>query len=167
MRLIGMGQSSSVLYQNQRAWTYDVARLGFRYHLANLHGAVGVAQLGKRVRIESTRREAFAYYSERLGGIDGFGIPHCDLETVLPFLFYVRVRNGRREELREHLQRNGVDTGIHWQPGHWFSLFKDCRRDDLTVTERVGREILTIPFHSVMARAMQDRVVEAIRSFSW
>jgi dTDP-4-amino-4,6-dideoxygalactose transaminase len=167
MRLIGMGQPASVLYQNERAWTYDVARLGFRYHMANLHGAIGVAQLEKLDRIVRTRREAFAYYRERLNDIDGLGIPACDLETTLPFLFYVRVPGGRREELRAHLKRSGVDTGIHWQPGHWFSLFKDCRRGDLTVTERVGREILTIPFHSAMARAPQDRVVQAIRSFSW
>jgi dTDP-4-amino-4,6-dideoxygalactose transaminase len=167
MRLIGMGQSSSILYQNERAWTYDVARLGFRYHLANLHGAVGVAQLEKRDRIARTRRETFAYYGEQLKDIEGLRIPACDLEAMLPFLFYVRVPDGRRDELRAHLQRNGVNTGIHWQPGHWFSLFKDCRRGDLTVTERVGREILTIPFHSAMARATQDRVVEAIRSFSW
>jgi dTDP-4-amino-4,6-dideoxygalactose transaminase len=167
MRLIGMGQASSILYQNERAWTYDVARLGFRYHMANLHGAVGVAQLEKRDRIARTRREAFAYYGEQLKDIDGLGVPSCDLEAMLPFLFYVRVRNGRREDLREHLQRSGIDTGIHWQPGHWFSLFKDCRQGGLTVTERVGREILTIPFHSAMTRATQERVVEAIRSFSW
>ncbi|HEV7180377.1 MAG TPA: DegT/DnrJ/EryC1/StrS family aminotransferase, partial [Candidatus Baltobacteraceae bacterium] len=37
MRLVGMGQPAEVMYQNQRAWTYDVKHLGFRYHMANLH----------------------------------------------------------------------------------------------------------------------------------
>jgi hypothetical protein len=33
MRLIGMGQPSSLMYRDERAWTYDVSGLGFRYHL--------------------------------------------------------------------------------------------------------------------------------------
>jgi dTDP-4-amino-4,6-dideoxygalactose transaminase len=165
MRLIGMGQPADVMYQNQRAWSYDVKRLGFRYHMANLHGAIGVAQLGKFEKVAHTRREAFAYYIENLRDIDGLGIPSCDLDNVIPFLFFVRALDGRREKLREHLKERGVDTGIHWQPGHWFSLFKDCRRGNLDVTERLGREILTIPFHSAMARDAQDRVIGAIHSF--
>jgi dTDP-4-amino-4,6-dideoxygalactose transaminase len=165
MRLIGMGQPASVMYQNQRAWTYDVQRLGFRYHLANLHAAIGVAQLAKLDLIARSRREAFAYYIDNLKEADSLLLPPCDLESVIPLLFVVRVREGRREALRAHLKERGVDTGIHWQPGHGFSLFKDCRRGDLAVTERAGTEILTLPFHSVMARATQDRVIDALRSF--
>jgi dTDP-4-amino-4,6-dideoxygalactose transaminase len=167
MRLLGMSQPASVMYQNQRAWTYDVERLGFRYHMANLHGAIGVAQLAKRERIARTRRESFTYYAESLKDVEGLRIPSCDVESVIPFIFYVRVRDGRREALRAHMKERGVDTGIHWQPGHRFSLFKDCRRGDLSVTELVGREILSIPFHSAMDRTAQDRVVEALRSFSY
>jgi dTDP-4-amino-4,6-dideoxygalactose transaminase len=167
MRLLGMSQPASVMYQNQRAWTYDVERLGFRYHMSNLHGAIGVAQLAKRERIARSRRESFTYYAENLKDVEGLRIPSCDVESVIPFIFYVRVRDGRREELRAHLKERGVDTGIHWQPGHRFSLFKDCRRGDLSVTELVGREILSIPFHSAMDRTAQDRVIDALRSFSY
>jgi dTDP-4-amino-4,6-dideoxygalactose transaminase len=165
MRLIGMGQPASVMYQNQRAWTYDVQRLGFRYHMANLHAAIGIAQLAKFELIARSRREAFAYYIDNLKEADSLLLPPCDLESVIPLLFVVRVREGRREALRAHLKERGVDTGIHWQPGHGFSLFKACRRGDLAVTERAGTEILTLPFHSVMARATQDRVIDALRSF--
>src|SRR5947209_8758711 len=35
MRLIGMKQAATVMYGNERAWNYDVERIGFRYHLAN------------------------------------------------------------------------------------------------------------------------------------
>jgi dTDP-4-amino-4,6-dideoxygalactose transaminase len=167
MRLIGMGQPAVVMYQNQRAWTYHVKRLGFRYHMANLHGAIGVAQLAKFDRIASTRRDSFAYYDLNLREISGLATPQADLSSVVPFLYYVRVMNGRREELRAHLERHGVDAGIHWQLGHQFSLLRNCRRGELPVTERVGGEILTLPFHSAMPRSMQDRVIDAVRSFPW
>jgi len=165
MRLIGMGQPSSVMYQNQRAWTYDVARLGFRYHLANLHAAIGLAQLGKLEVISRTRREACRVYNARLAGVPGITVPRTDFADVTPFLYYVRVEADRRDAFRQHLADRGIDTGIHWQPGHWFRLFRDCRRGDLTVTERVGREIVSLPLHSKMAASTLDRVCEAVLAF--
>ena len=165
MRLIGMGQPSSVMYQNQRAWTYDVARLGFRYHLANLHAAIGLAQLGKLDVIAGTRREACRTYNARLAGVPGITVPQTDFADVTPFLYYLRVEGDRRDAFRQHLADRGIDTGIHWQPGHWFKLFRDCRRGDLTVTERVGREIVSLPLHSKMAAATLDRVCEAVLAF--
>lgn len=165
MRLIGMGQRSEMMYQNQRAWTYDVNRLGFRYHMANLHAAIGVAQLGKMDSISRTRYEACLYYTEKLAGIPEVTVPKTDFKDITPFMYYIRVPAEDRDALRDFMREEGVDTGIHWQPGHWFSLFKDCRRGDLSVTDRVGNEILTLPFHSHMIRETQDRVVESIRQY--
>jgi dTDP-4-amino-4,6-dideoxygalactose transaminase len=167
MRLLGMGQPAAVMYQNQRAWTYDVERLGFRYHLANLHAAIGAAQLAKFQRIARTRRESFAYYVDNLRDLPALLVPSCDLENTVPFIFYVRVFQGRREALRTHLMSRGVDTGIHWQPGHRFSLFRNCRKGPLGVTEHVATEILTLPLHSDMDRGAQDRVIEALGDFHW
>ena len=47
MRLIGMSQSTEVMYDNKRAWSYDVQNIGYRYHLSNPHAAIGLAQLKK------------------------------------------------------------------------------------------------------------------------
>jgi dTDP-4-amino-4,6-dideoxygalactose transaminase len=166
MRLVGMGQSAAVMYQNQRAWTYDVKRLGFRYHMANLHAALGLAQLAKFERIASTRRETCRFYNERLADLAEVKIPRSRFDgDITPFLYYVRVPAESRDELRAHLKARGIDTGIHWQPGHWFTLFRHCRRGDLPVTERVGHEILSLPLHSCMPRADAERVVDGIRGF--
>jgi dTDP-4-amino-4,6-dideoxygalactose transaminase len=165
MRLIGMGQPSSLMYQNQRAWTYDVKRLGFRYHMANLHAAIGVAQLKKFERISATRRETARWYNAHLADVPGVIVPQTDFEEVTPFLYYIRAPADRRDQLRAHLKEQGIDTGIHWQPGHWFSLLRNCRRGDLSVTDRVGREILSLPLHSSMLREDREAVVAGVGEF--
>ncbi|HTH46056.1 MAG TPA: DegT/DnrJ/EryC1/StrS family aminotransferase [Candidatus Limnocylindria bacterium] len=165
MRLIGMGQPASVMYQNQRAWTYDVTQLGFRYHLANLHGALGLAQLAKLPVISSTRRETCLRYNAELSSLAEVTVPKTDFEDITPFLYYIRVPAGRRDALRAFLTERGIDTGIHWQPGHWFTLFKDCRRSALTVTDRVGHEVLSLPLHSKMSVEFQQRVIDGIKAF--
>ncbi len=165
MRLLGMTQPTKVMYTNARAWTYDMKTIGFRYHLANLHAAVGLAQLAKMDRITKSRQTACRYYSETLGRIPDVRVPGAEFEDVTPFLYYIRVPAERRDALREHLAEQGVDTGIHWQPAHWFTLFRECRRGDLSVTDRVGQEILSLPLHSMMSTGSLDRVVGGVESF--
>jgi dTDP-4-amino-4,6-dideoxygalactose transaminase len=165
MRLIGMGQSSNVMYANARAWTYDVKRLGYRYHLANLHAALGLAQIVRMKEISRSRQEACREYNRRLRDVRGLIVPDTEFHDVTPFLYFVRVAGGRREAFRNHLAERGVDTGIHWQPGHWFSLFKQFPRGDLSVTDRVGREIVSLPLHSLMPSDTVAAVCDAVHSF--
>jgi dTDP-4-amino-4,6-dideoxygalactose transaminase len=165
MRLIGMTQPTSVMYTNNRAWTYDMKELGFRYHMANLHAAMGLAQLKKIEKISESRRAACRYYNEHLSQIAEVIVPRTDFTDITPFLYYIRVPAADRDALRAFMKEHGVDTGIHWQPGHWFTLFKDCRRIDLSVSDRVGNEILSLPLHSMMATETLDRVIDSIRSF--
>lgn len=165
MRLIGMGQPASVMYSNQRAWTYDVKRLGFRYHMANLHGAIGLSQLAKMPEITSSRQAACKLYNELLAPISEVQTPHATFKDVTPFLYYIRVPAEKRQPLRDHLKSNGIDTGIHWQPGHWFSLLKDARRGDLSVTDRIGHEILSLPLHSKMTLTLVERIVNKVSEY--
>lgn len=165
MRLIGMGQASAIMYDDARAWTYDIRELGFRYHLANLHAAIGLAQLKKHQTFAENRRRFCRHYNIELAGISAIRTPKTDFNDIVPFLYYIRVPQDRRDGLRAFLSGRGVETGIHWQPGHWFTLLKDCRHGDLSVTERVGREILSLPLHSRMSEADLGRVVDGIRKF--
>ena len=134
--------------------------------MANLHAAIGVAQIEKINTIRLSRQNACKKYYEELAGLDWIIAPKGLFETVNPFLYYVRVLNGRREELREHMKNCGVDTGIHWQAGHSFTFLKDCRRGSLIVTERIVDQILSLPLHSKMDEDDIDLVIHAIRSFN-
>ncbi len=161
-RLLGMDQSASRMYSNNRAWTYDVATLGFRYHMANLHASIGVSQLKRVEEIVTSRREACRLYSKLFQGAEGMIIPQTDFEGVAPFIYTIRVLRGKRQGLIEALQKSGIETGIHWIPGHNFTLLKNCRRGDLSVTDRVAQEILTIPLHPFMDSGLVRQVASAI-----
>jgi dTDP-4-amino-4,6-dideoxygalactose transaminase len=163
IRLLGMDQSASKMYTNNRAWTYDVSEQGYRYHLANLHASIGLSQLARLPDFIESRRDTCRAYTRLLGEIEGLTLPATDFEDVAPFIYYVRVAGGRREAMITALRERGIDTGIHWIPGHNFSLFKDCRRGDLSVTNRVGAEILTLPLHSFMAMSTVERVAAALQ----
>ena len=165
MRLIGMNQPASIMYGNKRAWTYGVSRIGFRYHLANLHAEIGRCQLSKISRIAATRRTSCALYEQLLCDVKEVKLPKQNFEEVVPFIYYIRVPQEIRDDLREFLRERGVDTGIHWQPGHTFELFKKSRRGNLEVTNKISQEIVTMPLHSEMLEEDIITVTQAIKSF--
>ena len=164
IRLMGMGQSSSTMYKNKRAWTYDVDVHGYRYHLANVHAAIGVSQIENFNKIKKTRVETVKYYKKNI-------IDHSLLEKpilnngIVPFIYYLRIKNNLREKFIEFLEKNKIDTGIHWQPGNKFKLFKKIKNSHLVETNKVAREIVTIPLHSNMKLQDQKKVVHTINNF--
>jgi dTDP-4-amino-4,6-dideoxygalactose transaminase len=165
LRILGASHPAELAYNQQRAWHFDVTEDGFRYHLSNVHAAIGLAQLAKLDFIRSSRQAACRTYSTRLAGIDGLGVPGGDVSELNPFLYYVRVRDGRRQEFREHLVERGVETGIHWMPVHETTLYGGCRRSDLSVTDAASPEIVSLPLHSGMPQEWVDRVCDAVVDF--
>jgi dTDP-4-amino-4,6-dideoxygalactose transaminase len=165
LRVLGATHPAELAYSQQRAWDFDVIEDGFRYHLSNVHAAVGLAQLAKLDRIRAGRQDACRRYTAQLAGVDGLRVPEGDVVDLNPFLYYVRVADGRRQAFREHLADRGVDTGIHWLPVHRTTLYGACRRGDLGVTDRVADEVVSLPLHSAMPDALVDRVCDAVTSF--
>lgn len=165
LRVLGASQPAEMAYGHQRAWHYDVVEEGFRYHLSNVHAAIGLAQLAKLDFIRDSRQAACRAYTARLRGLDGLTVPGGDVGELNPFLYYVRVADGRRQDLREHLASLGVETGIHWMPIHTMSLFRDCRRGDLSVVDRAADEIVSLPLHSGMTEDVANRVCDGVASF--
>lgn len=164
-RFLGIDRETHERYKNSRAWEYDVVGQGFRYHMTNINAAIGLSQLARVNEFIAARRAACRLYTERLAGLADVRCPATDFTDVAPFIYTIRVTAGRREDLIGHLKRRGIATGIHFLPAQDFSFLKDCRRGDLGVTERVTREILTLPLHTLMDRALVERVAAAIREY--
>ena len=164
-RLIGMTQSAEQMYKNSRAWAYDIEELGYRYHMPNLHAAVGISQINKIDIIRNSRQNTCQRYYDELSSVNWITAPLSDFSSIIPFLYYIRIRNKKRAELREHMRIHGVDTGIHWQAGHNFSYLKNCRRGSLNITNKITDEIISLPLHSRMTEETINKVITSIKSF--
>lgn len=164
IRLMGMTQPSKVMYKNRRAWSYDVDIHGYRYHLANLHAAVGISQIKSFNTIKKTRIKAVKQYNKKI--IENEIIEKPILEpNIVPFIYYLRIKKNLRKDFRNFLNKNKIDTGIHWQPGHKFKLFKNLKNNHLIETNKVAKEIVTIPLHSKMKLSDIEKISKVINLF--
>jgi dTDP-4-amino-4,6-dideoxygalactose transaminase len=92
-------------------------------------------------------------------------VPQSDYSDVSPFIYSLRVLGGKREELIAHLNTLEIDSGVHFIPVHKHTHFAHARRGDMSVTERVTAEVLTLPLHSNMKQDFVERVIAGVRSF--
>ncbi len=52
-----------------------------------------------------------------------------DVDTAFPFLCAVRVLDGRRDGLLDHLARDGIQAWVHFVPNHLHPAFADAGGD--------------------------------------
>ena len=60
--------------------------------------------------------------------------------------------------IREELLKKGIETGIHYKPIHNFSLYKS--KIKLPITEKVGKEIVTLPTHPNITKKDLEKIYD-------
>jgi len=83
-------------------------------------------------------------------------------------MYTVRIKEGLdRDEFVRSLNKKGIGASIHFfPPVHHMTpyLGQDFRRDDLSVTEEVIREIITLPMYPQMTSDDLAYMVDSIRN---
>jgi perosamine synthetase len=162
-RVLGMDRSSWDR-QGPRRWSCEVATRGYRYHLSDINAAIGLRQLPRLAAFKARKQAIVRRYDAALSGLAGVrALRHT--EAAFPFLYVVRVSDGRRDDLMSHLKERKIGTGVHYVPNHLQPLFRD-RRQHLPVTEQLFGEVLTLPLYFEMTDGEVDAVIAAVRSFA-
>ena len=97
--------------------------------------------------------------------ISGVKTTSADFSNISPFIYSIRILDNKREKLILHLKNLGIDVGIHFIPVHKHKFFSDSTFGDMTVTEKVVNEILTLPLHTHMKKEYVKRVIDGVTSF--
>ena len=166
LRHLGIDSDTDARYRNKRNWDFDVVRQGYRCHLGSVPAAIGLAQLDLVDEFIANRQNYCRYYDDGLRDLYGLELFDTDWDGVAPYIYVVRVRNPlQRAALIDHLKALGISTGIHFLGAHKFSFYSNSRRGDLSVTDQVCEQVLTLPLHPYMEEPTLDRVIDGIRSF--
>lgn len=164
-RLLGVDKDTAERYKNSRAWDYDVTAVGFRAHMTNINAAIGLSQLSRINEFIENRRRDCRAYDDAFVHLDHVRIIDTDWDHVGPFIYSVRIPDGQRESFMAHLRRHGISSGIHFLPCHQMTLCRAFPHGEMNVTERISREIATLPLWSNMPRDVRDRIIDAVSSF--
>jgi dTDP-4-amino-4,6-dideoxygalactose transaminase len=151
---------------------YHHKEIGFNSRLDALQAAVLRVKLPRLDSWSNARARNAARYRELFadaGLLEEIELPFEREGTRHIYNQYVvRVRDGRRDALIEHLKRAGVGTEIYYPvPLHLQECFRYLGycEGDFPESERAARETLALPVYPELSEEQQHYVVETIRAF--
>ena len=147
-RLLGVEKDSDKRYNNSRSWNFNVSRQGWRYHMSNIMAAIGIEQLKKLKKFANRRKQIATAYDKLLSSNQDIIFLNRDYKNVVPHIYVVRIKDlNDRDGLRKAMFKEGVEIGVHYTPNHFLNFFKTDKKVKLPVTEKVYKEIISLPIH--------------------
>lgn len=165
-RLLGVIKDSEKRYSGNRSWDFDVLNQGYRYHMSNLFAAIGRVQLKKLdMFFAPSRIKFYNIYHGELKNIDDIAFQVTESNAyIIPHILPILVKRNKRDSLRDFLEKNNVQTGIHYKPNHLLSLYYK-EEINLPVTDRIYNQILTLPLHPNLNVDDIYKICNLIQSF--
>ena len=148
----------------------EVDVLGGKFNMTDIAAAIGLGQFAKLDAITAQRRRLARRYFDLLGkGFEsqtGAQLPPEDYEGTNWHLFQIVLPERiARADFMAGMKDIGIGIGYHYAPIHLFKLYRDLgfREGMFPVSERVGRQIVSLPMFYAMEENDVDRTCAAMR----
>ena len=148
---------------------YEHLTVGYCHRLDNLQAAVLGVKLPHLEGWNAARRARAALYDRLLAGVPGIVTPWMLPGTEPVYhLYVIRVTDGRRDALQQHLKAAGVATGLHYPiPVHLQPAYAELghKTDDFPVSEQLAAQGLSLPMYTELSDEQVHYVAAEIRDF--
>jgi len=151
--------------QNKR---YYHAVIGVNSRLDTVQAAVLSVKLGHLDEFCSARQGVAAKYDRAFSEVEHLAPPGRAANSTHVFHQYtLKVANGDRDRLKEHLGSRGVPSMIYYPvPLYKQEAFSGYSPDLLLpVTEQLSDEVLSLPVHTEMTDETQEHIIDSVLSF--
>jgi UDP-2-acetamido-2-deoxy-ribo-hexuluronate aminotransferase len=143
--------------------------LGCNSRLDSIQAAILNVKLKYLDSYAANRNTMAMFYYKELTGIDEIALPIKAKNSDHVFhQFTMIVKNGKRDALKSFLNEKGIPSMIYYPlPLYKQEAFKKYVENDfeLTVTEQLCKEVLSLPIHTEMNPTDIDYICDAIKTF--
>jgi len=168
-RSIGLVRDPGMLrHPDEGPWHQEVHTFGLNYRLPDLLCVLGSSQLPRLPAFKARRDAITARYNQGLSGIDELRLPACR-EGADPMwhLYPLRIRDGRRRALFEHLRANDIGVQVNYLPVYRHPVYADLGYlpGMCPVAEEYYAQEISLPLFPTLADDDVDRVIDLVRGF--
>lgn len=167
----GVTTNDDALYQKIKALAnygsdrkYHHIYKGVNSRLDEIQAGILSIKLSKLDEDNERRREIAAKYRAEMTN------PRITLPTTYDEKSHVWhvfvVRTDHRESLQQHLEARGIQTNIHYPTApHHQGAYAEWQHESYPITERIHREVLSLPISPVMTDAEVQEVIDAVNAW--
>ena len=149
-------------------WHQEVHKIGLNYRLSDILCSLGISQIKRIQKFKSRRSEIFDLYNEELKNISQIQLPFKE-NNVDPMwhLYPIRVKNGSRNELFEHLWDLDIRVQVNYVPAYFHPIFQDLgyRKGLCPISEKFYMEEISLPIHPELSQKDLNRIIQAIKQY--
>jgi len=156
---------SLLRYNGEDRDTGEYHHHGYTALLDNVQAAVLQVKLRHLPRWIEHRRKIAGLYQKGLEGITGLTLPRSDGKDHFDIFQNYVIRTQRRDRLREHLKKDGIETLVHWPKPMWEHKGLDLKDPNLPETEKICREVISLPMSAETSAEQVETTVESIVKF--
>jgi UDP-2-acetamido-2-deoxy-ribo-hexuluronate aminotransferase len=143
--------------------------IGVNSRLDSLQAAILDVKLKRLDAYSAARQKVAAYYDAAFATIEALQTPAIQHNSTHVFHQYtLQVKNGKRYELQDHLQKAGIPAMIYYPvPLYKQDAFKHYQSSDffLPITEELCQNVLSLPIHTEMDEQVLGYITETVKSF--
>ena len=151
--------------------TMDYVTLGYNWRMSNITATVGISQVKKLDKVVEMRRRNAAHMTEKISKIDGIEPPNPPKGYFHIYQMYtIKISRGReiRDGLKNYLAEKGVMTKMYFPPVHLTRFYRKkfgFKGGELPVTEKLSKQVLTLPMYPTLTTSEMDYIIENTRNF--
>jgi len=145
---------------------YEHLEVGYNYRMSNLLAAVGRGQLATLVGKVAIRREINQWYRSALTQPGISFMPEAAYGRSNGWLTCIRIAadafGATRDQVRMHLEAQGIESRPVWKPLHLQPAFRDCSTRGGGIARGLFLDGLCLPSGSSLSLGEQCRVIAAV-----
>lgn len=173
-----IGDGGMIITQNKKAYNrllllrqygwkkrYISSIHGWNSRLDEIQAAILRIKLKNVSLFLNKRKEISEYYLRNIKN-SKIQLPITEKNVNHSYNIFV-IKCKQRNELQKYLLNNGIGTMIHYPvPVHLNPAYKSFgNKTDLANTEKISKEILSLPIHVGLTKSEQDKIISLINKF--
>jgi dTDP-4-amino-4,6-dideoxygalactose transaminase len=170
LSLHGMDKKAWKRYLDQGSWYYEVVSLGYKYNLADMNAALGLAMMDRLDILQEKRRRIASWYDQALSKFDEIELPAREEDSKHAWHLYIiklnldKLKIGRDQFIKE-LTECGVGTSVHFIPLFLQPFYKGkygLQQKHFPAAMNAFERVISLPFYPDLRKAEVIFVADAV-----
>ena len=165
----GLAEKIRMIVNHGESKKYHHKLIGCNSRLDSLQAVILNIKLKYLDDYNSNRKIMADNYNKAFQNINNLQTPiEIDNSTHVYHQYTLKVLNGKRNELKEYLHKNGIPTMIYYPvPLYKQEAFKEYVPNNyyLENTEELSKNVISLPIHTEIENSSQDFIIEKVLNF--
>ena len=158
--------TDSLNKNNENWWEIELGSKSGRFVSNDIVSSIALEQMKKVDSFISKRKTIWDTYKSELKDLDWLILPPEPYEdcTTSYFLFWLRIKNGWRDEFARYMIDNGIYVTFRYYPLHMIEEYKEFSLP-LKNSEEICDTTINIPVHQNLTTDNVEHIIHTIRNF--